>query len=257
MVHPEEMVSVVNKATGLMTVMYAGVACIGYLAWGALVEGSVVDSMKWCSRDVDGRFPASIRSPGSWACYSSPVCEVPSTSREVCEADPLCNWSGGACGHLYVAHPTVTGMLISIMLIINCSITYVLVLQPVFKPFEAESKLTWKPSVPRTLIMSLTCFSALIVPYFAESIQVMAALTLIAMQMHVPVLMIRGIHHKLNKQIALSDTVWQVTLMVFGTAAMVIGLYSSFLGLRDAVTKNPENLYQITHIFESDFWISK
>merc|ERR1712048_568497 len=68
MVNPEELHSAVSKSTGLMTLMYSVVVCVSYLAWGAFVEGSVVDSMTWCSVDAGGNIPASIKSPGSWAC---------------------------------------------------------------------------------------------------------------------------------------------------------------------------------------------
>merc|ERR1712187_924727 len=114
------------------------------------------------------------------------------------------------------------------------------VLAPVFKVFEDDCRLTWKPSIARTVIMGITLVSALIVPYFGEFITVLGALTLIAMQ----------------KQIPTSDTIWQMTIMLFGTAAMAIGLYSGFAGLIEAVKNNPENLYQIKHLFEAEFWIS-
>jgi hypothetical protein len=235
---PEEMPKAINTACGIMLLIYGCVGIAGYTAWGSLVGGSVVDSIRWCSADAEGKFPASIKVLGSWACYSSPDCSSPGFLDDIegCNAHGMCSWIhdeyGGGCAQSFYSHSSAIGTSIAVMLIVNALITYLLILSPVFKAYEREAtNALWKPSVFRTAVMLVTFASACLVPYFAEVVGIVSALTHVALQLLCPVIMLRGISTIAKRDMLLSTSIWHFIILIFSALAAILGLYGSFCGL--------------------------
>jgi len=257
MVRPAEIHKAIDRACGLMTLIYASVATFGYAAWGRLVNDNVITSMSWCSADPNGHEPAGIKKAASWACYVSDACAKlhMQSDSATCSAHGMCEWREGKCQQKAFSHQSVYGLIIAVLVVVNCLITYLLILAPVFKNLEGSnaSSAIWKPSLMRTGVMLATFIFALSVPFFLQVVGVISALTLVALQMFTPVIMIQGMNRK-KRTVDVRQMIWHATILICGGLAMVLGLYSAINDLSEEIKQNPETMKEMKDFFTIHFW---
>lgn len=186
------------------------------------------------------------------------MCSTFKHDQSSCVADPMCDWRGSTCTQRFYEHQSLFGVIIASFVVFNVAVTYLLVLAPVWKNFEqGAAQYVWMPSGLRTTIMFITFICALVVPFFGEVVGVISALTLVALQMFTPVIMIEGISKRTKQTVTIGRTAWHATIVICGLLAMGIGLYINVQDLVKALKAHPETLTELFNIHHRSFWTGR